>query len=80
MAWKTILVALMTGSLAILLGLWQGLDRLVEQLRNDTSMGMPQPVFPDRPRTTVTRQERLCFIAFGAAVILVSLVYAVMAR
>jgi hypothetical protein len=72
---KTIMVALITGTAAILLGLWSGLDRLVEELRSLTPMGMLQPVAPTRERNTVTRQERLAFIAFGVAVILFS-VYA----
>lgn len=74
---KTILVALVTGTVAILLGLWSGLDRLVEEFRSLTPHGMLQPITPERPRPTVSRQERLCFIAFGAAVILLSL-YAVL--
>jgi hypothetical protein len=70
---KTILVALITGTAAILLGLWSGLDRLMEELRSLTPMGMLQPITPSRPRPTVTRQERICFIAFGATVILLAL-------
>jgi hypothetical protein len=70
---KTILVALFTGSVAILLGLWSGLDKLIQELRSFTSVGTLQPIAPSRrPETTVTRQERLCFIAFGAVVILLS--------
>ncbi|MGD1070176.1 MAG: hypothetical protein ABSB15_08550 [Bryobacteraceae bacterium] len=69
---KTIMVALITGTAAILLGLWSGLDRLIEELRSLTPMGMLQPITPSRPRNTVTRQERMCFIAFGAIVILLA--------
>ena len=77
---KTIMVALITGTVAILLGLWSGLDRLVEELRSMTSLGTLQPAVPTRrPATTVTRQERLCFIAFGAVVILIG-VYAAFVR
>ncbi|MEP6716564.1 MAG: hypothetical protein ABJC09_13420 [Terriglobia bacterium] len=67
---RMILVALVTGSVAILLGLWPGLDRLMDDLRSMTEIGMMQPVLPNRPRTTVTRQQRMMFIAFGTAVIL----------
>ena len=74
---KAIMVALITGTAAILLGLWSGLDRLVQELRSMTALGMMQPVTPERPRNTVTRQERLCFIAFGAVVILLSLYVAI---
>jgi hypothetical protein len=70
MPFKVILVALVTGSAAILLGLWSGLDRLVEELRRQTALGMMQPVVPTRSRSTVTRQQRMFFIAFGAAIIL----------
>lgn len=66
-------VALITGTVAILLGLWNGLDKLIQELRSLTPMGMLQPVTPERPRTTVTRQERLCFVGFGILVILFSL-------
>ena len=69
---KTIGVALVTGTAAILLGLWSGLDRLIEELRSLTPMGMLQPITPTRPRNTVTRVERMCFIAFGAVVILLA--------
>ncbi len=70
---KTILVALVTGSVAILLGLWSGLDRLIEGIRSMTPLGMMQPVAPTRrPPASVTLQERLCFIAFGIIVILLS--------
>ena len=47
-------------------------DRLIEELRSLTPMGMLQPITPTRPRNTVTRQERICFIAFGAVVILLA--------
>ena len=70
---KTIMVALVTGSVAILLGLWNGLDRLIEELRAMTPMGMLQPAVPTRQRTTVTRQARLGFIVFGAAVVLLAI-------
>jgi hypothetical protein len=69
---KTIMVALITGTVAILLGLWSGLDRLIEELRSSTLLGTLQPITPTRPRNTVTRHERLCFIAFGAIVILLA--------
>ena len=69
---KTIGVALVTGTAAILLGLWSGLDRLIEELRSLTPLGMLQPITPSRPRNTVTRTERMCFIAFGAIVILLA--------
>jgi hypothetical protein len=77
---KTILVALITGTVAILLGLWSGLDRLVQELRSITPLGMLQPITPERPRPTVSRQERLCFIGFGAAVIVLSLYVALFHR
>jgi len=41
-------------------------------LRSLTPMGMLQPITPTRPRNTVTRVERMCFIAFGAVVILLA--------
>lgn len=72
MHFRMIVVALITGSVAILLGLWSGLDRLVDELRSMTALGMMQPVAPNRSRTTVTRQQRMFFIVFGAAVILLS--------
>ncbi|MDP9171250.1 MAG: hypothetical protein M3N54_11585 [Acidobacteriota bacterium] len=72
MPFRVILVALVTGSVAILLGLWSGLDRLVDELRSMTALGMMQPVVPNRTRTTVSRQQRMFFIAFGAVVILLS--------
>jgi hypothetical protein len=74
------MVALITGSVAIMLGLWKGLDRLIEELRSMTSVGTLQPAMPTRrPPVTVSRQERLCFIGFGAVVILLS-IYIAFAR
>jgi hypothetical protein len=69
---KTIVVALIIGTVAILLGFWSGLDSLMEELRSLTAIGTLQPIMPSRPRTTVTRRERMCFIAFGAIVILLA--------
>jgi hypothetical protein len=77
---SAIMVAMITGTAAILLGLWSGLDRLIEGLRSMTPMGMLQPVVPTRRRDTVTRRERLCFIVFGVVVILFSLYAAVSRR
>ena len=77
---KTILVALITGAVAVLLGFWSGLDRLVQDLRSMTELGTLQPITPERPRPSVTREERLCFIAFGAVVILFSLYAALFHR
>ncbi|MDQ1468684.1 MAG: hypothetical protein QOJ99_164 [Bryobacterales bacterium] len=73
-------VALLTGSLAIFLGLSSVLDDLVQGIRNYNVIGTPQRVTRPREPEPVSRFDRLCFVVAGAAVILFALLAAAFAK
>jgi len=74
---KKIAVALFVGSLAIFLGFSRLLDDLVQGIRNFNIIGTMQPVTRPRQPEPVSRFDRLCFVASGVVVILISLLAAI---
>lgn len=76
----SVAVALLVGSLAVYLGFSTMLDDLVQGIRNFNVIGTPQPVTRPREPKRVSRFERLCFVAAGAAVIVITLLAAVFGR
>jgi hypothetical protein len=64
----------------VFLGLWSGLDQLVEGIRSLDPMGVPQRVNPSREPVRATRLTRICFVASGAGVILLGLYAAIFGR
>ena len=74
---KKIAIALFVGSLAIYLGFSPLLDELVQGIRKFNPIGTLQPVTRPREPEPVSRFDRLCFVASGVVVILLSLIAAI---